>query len=307
VRGLIDGIGIQGHYFEFKGSGYSYSVSTLKSNLDRLAAKGLPIYITEFDINEPVDSVQLASYKTYFPMFWEHPAVKGITLWGYVDGETWQGDANLLDSRNAERPALKWLRTYIISPYAPVLITPVSVGGVPRNPLLVWHASDSATSYQVQVSTSSTFSSSILLDTIVTDTTLQLNPLAENTRFYWHVSASNDRGTSEYSTAVYFKTGSDITAVKEFEGIPAQFYLRQNYPNPFNPVTHIQYSLPENGTITLKVYTIFGAEVATLYSGVQHAGIHTVMFDGKGLASGVYLYRLKSGTFTETKKLILMK
>jgi endo-1,4-beta-xylanase len=307
VRGLIDAIGIQGHYFEFKGSGYMWSIPTIKSNLDRLAAKGLPIYITEFDINEPVDSVQLASYKTYFPIFWEHPAVKGITLWGYVENDTWLANANLLDSRNAERPALKWLRSYIVSPFAPVLITPVSVTGAPRNPIFVWRTSDSATSYHVQVSTNSTFASSIVLDTTVIDTALQVSPLTENTRFYWRVSAANDLGTSEYSITANFKTGSQIVAVREPEGSPTQFYLSQNYPNPFNPVTQIQYSLPEKGFVSLRVYNIFGAEVATLCAGVQQAGSHSVMFNGKGFASGIYLYRLQSGNFMEAKKLILLK
>jgi len=307
VRGLIDGFGIQGHYFEFKGSGYTWSIPTIKSNLDRLAAKGLPIYITEFDINEPVDSVQLQNYKTYFPIFWEHPAVKGITLWGYVDGDIWQGNANLLDSRNAERPALQWLRTYIVSPFAPVAISPVGVGGVPRNPVLFWHSSDSATSYHLQVSTSSTFSPSIITDTTITDTTIQLSPLAESTRYYWRVSASNEHGTSEYSTAAYFKTDIFIVSVSDDGGIPAQPFLSQNYPNPFNPVTRIQYSIPENGYVSLKVYSLVGTEVAIVISGVQHAGRHTVMFEGTGLAGGVYLYRLQSGNFMETRKLLLLK
>jgi endo-1,4-beta-xylanase len=75
-RGLIDGIGIQGHYFEFKGSGYTYSISTIEANLDRLAATGLPVYITEFDINEADDAVQLENYQTYFPIFGNIPALK---------------------------------------------------------------------------------------------------------------------------------------------------------------------------------------------------------------------------------------
>jgi endo-1,4-beta-xylanase len=115
VRNLIDGVGIQGHYFEFKGSGYSYPVSTLKSNLDKIGALGLPIYITEFDINEPVDSIQLANYKTYFPLFWGDQYVKGITLWGSMEGYTWKVNAYLINSDRSERPALTWLRSYVLT------------------------------------------------------------------------------------------------------------------------------------------------------------------------------------------------
>lgn len=112
-RSLIDGIGVQGHYFEFKGSSYTYSISTIESNLNRLVATGLPVYVTEFDINEADDNTQVQNYQTYFPLFWENPGVKGITLWGYVQGATWKQYAYLITSNNAERPALVWLRAYI--------------------------------------------------------------------------------------------------------------------------------------------------------------------------------------------------
>ncbi len=120
-RGLVDGIGIQGHYFEFKSAAgatpaYSYSTTTLKSNLDRLAAAtGLPIYISEFDINESDDNTQLQNYQTYFPLFWEDQGVKGITLWGYVQGNIWKPNAYLVRLDGSERPALQWLRTYLSS------------------------------------------------------------------------------------------------------------------------------------------------------------------------------------------------
>jgi len=66
---------------------------------------------TEFDIDEAYDEVQKDKMEDYFPLFWEHPAVEGITFWGYVEGETWQPKANLLDSRGAPRPALDWIKT----------------------------------------------------------------------------------------------------------------------------------------------------------------------------------------------------
>ncbi|UPL47996.1 endo-1,4-beta-xylanase [Hymenobacter sublimis] len=109
-QNLIDVIGIQGHAF----STQPISSATLTSNLNLLATSGLPIYITELDIDGLQDQVQLTDYQRIFPLFWEHPAVKGITLWGYRPGHwrTAQG-AYLAYENGAERPALKWLREYV--------------------------------------------------------------------------------------------------------------------------------------------------------------------------------------------------
>ncbi|MEJ2055057.1 MAG: T9SS type A sorting domain-containing protein, partial [Calditrichaceae bacterium] len=85
------------------------------------------------------------------------------------------------------------------------------------------------------------------------------------------------------------------------------FELHQNYPNPFNPVTKIKYSVPQNSYVTLKVYNILGQEVATLFEGVRNPGNYTAYFRAEGLSSGVYLYQLKSESYSETKKLMILK
>jgi hypothetical protein len=98
------------------------------------------------------------------------------------------------------------------------------------------------------------------------------------------------------------------TSIKDKNIIPAKFSLEQNYPNPFNPSTKIQYNLPENSFVSLKVYNIIGKEVASLVNNVITAGTHEVLFDASGLNSGVYFYTLKTGNnFVQTKKMILMK
>ena len=303
VRGLIDAIGIQCHSFEL----LNQSPTTIEYNLNRLAATGLPIYITEFDINLADDSLQLENYRTYFPIFWENSGVKGITLWGYVYGNIWQTNAYLLNERNAKRPVFTWLISYMNSPYRPKPISPVNVTGTPMNPLLVWHPNDtSATSYRVQLSSTSTFTS-MILDTVVTDTLLQIDSLAAKLRVYWRVSASNSIGTSEYSIAVGFVTGTQIVSVLQTDAQPAQFVLLQNYPNPFNPTTTIAYAIPSTSYVSLKVYNILGVEVATLFDGIHHSGQYKATFDATRLATGVYFYRLSAGNFVETKKLMLLK
>ena len=120
-RGLIDVIAEQGHAFTTRGSN-----AQMKANLDRLAATGLPLMITEMDVDGGTDAVnndalQLADYQRIFPLFWEHPAVIGVTLWGYRPG-LWRTNeaAYLINRAGSERPALTWLREYLV-PDAPVI------------------------------------------------------------------------------------------------------------------------------------------------------------------------------------------
>ena len=88
---------------------------------------------------------------------------------------------------------------------------------------------------------------------------------------------------------------------------PQKFALAQNYPNPFNPATTIRYGLPARSHVTLSVYNTLGERVIDLINGDIDAGYHEVKFDGSGLASGVYFYRLQAGTFVEAKKLVLLR
>jgi endo-1,4-beta-xylanase len=107
---LIDGIGIQAHAFSTAG----IPATTTKTNLDSLANPGLPIYISELDIDGLADLTQLKEYQRVFPIFWEHPAVAGITLWGFRYG-LWRTDqgAYLVNQNGTERTAFKWLKAYV--------------------------------------------------------------------------------------------------------------------------------------------------------------------------------------------------
>ncbi len=111
--------------------------------------------------------------------------------------------------------------------------------------------------------------------------------------------------TSYYALQNFLST---MTQVKESRtNIPGNFVLYQNYPNPFNPTTIIRFSLPKRQLVTLKVYDILGREVATLVDGELSAGEQSVQFNAERLPSGIYFYRLSSGTFVRQKKMEVLK
>jgi hypothetical protein len=291
-----------------------------------------------------------------------------------------------------------------VAPTAPTLAEPAD-GAVnqPTTLMLSWSASRGAEIYRLQVSTSSDFATTVVDDSTITTTSLQVGPLAHNTTYYWRVRAKNIGGTSAYSeiwrftvivqlpsqvsllspthaaviqgdsvqftwrqsqpaiSQYWFEIAADSamanpvidstltaadttkmvrqlleqtywwrvragnvagwgpfsgqrrfridipTIVQTADEIPRQFSLSQNYPNPFNPSTTIEYTLPKPSHVELKVYDVFGNEVRTLVKGKQLAGKYWMQFDGKGLPSGVYFYRIEAGAFVQIKKLMLLK
>jgi len=122
-------------------------------------------------------------------------------------------------------------------------------------------------------------------------------------------SEVNSAGTYSYRLKQIDNDGSYefSKAIEVNFGSPIKFELSQNYPNPFNPSTTISFNLPKSGVATLKVYNLMGEEIKTLVEGYKEAGIHTFNFNAEGYPSGMYLYRLSTNGFTETKKMLLMK
>jgi len=101
---------------------------------------------------------------------------------------------------------------------------------------------------------------------------------------------------------------SGVTSVNENNSaIVDRFELYQNYPNPFNPSTHIRYNLFSDTKVRLEVYSITGETVNVLVDDFQNTGTHEINFDGSNLSSGIYYYKLNTGSFSQTRKMILMK
>lgn len=133
--------------------------------------------------------------------------------------------------------------------------------------------------------------------------TLRIEPLylnkKENTLFAGAISTPRIKsGIYRYSNIV-----NAVLSKNSF----IDFIVFQNYPNPFNPTTHISYDLPASRKVSLKVYDVLGKEVMTLVNKHQESGRYDVEFDASGLSSGMYIYKLTSGTFSQVRKMMFVK
>ena len=105
----------------------------------------------------------------------------------------------------------------------------------------------------------------------------------------------------------FFRYGPSTNILGNGNNTPSDFVLTQNYPNPFNPATTIEYSVPNNAFVSVKVYDVMGKEIAILVNGQKTAGNYIVQFDGSNINSGIYFYTLETDGFKETKKMLLIK
>jgi hypothetical protein len=113
---------------------------------------------------------------------------------------------------------------------------------------------------------------------------------------YYRLKQVDYDGTTSYS---------EIAVIENI--LPAEFSLAQNYPNPFNPNTAIEFSLPVDSKVTIKIYNSLGSQVALLVNEIKPAGKHTVTFNANDLSSGVYYYKIEAADFSQTKKMILLR
>ncbi|KAF0149137.1 MAG: hypothetical protein FD143_2777 [Ignavibacteria bacterium] len=198
-------------------------------------------------------------------------------------------------------------------PVPPQLVSPADkTTETPLNPMLAWKKTATANKYRLQVADGlSILPSIIIVDSTLTDTTVTLKKLNINRIYTWSVMALNQYGNSGLAEPFKFKTV--VSSNINYETVPNNYALDQNYPNPFNPSTIISYKLQAASHVTLKVYDVLGREVVTLVDEFKQAGTYKATFDtrhaelSQSIPSGIYFYRLTAGSFTETKKMTLMK
>jgi len=121
------------------------------------------------------------------------------------------------------------------------------------------------------------------------------------------VGVTDDDSSAVHVDEVWYNETPTGMGISDDAPIASSYELGQNYPNPFNPTTHIRFNIPETGNTKLTVFNIMGEVVANLVDGVVPPGGHTVSWNAANMPTGVYFYRLESGNFTQTRKLLLVK
>lgn len=189
----------------------------------------------------------------------------------------------------------------------PLLLQP-SNGTEVNSPFITlqWAAVQSASTYDVQVATTSDFSETVISRSNITQLNTTISGLEQATTYFWRVRGVNIGGPGAWSEAFAFSTPMPTSTSPEPD-LPRAVTLLQNYPNPFNPVTNIAFELPEAAEISLNVFSLEGRRVAVLAEGQFSAGTHVISFDAANLSSGTYIYRLDTAGQTFTRMMTLLK
>jgi hypothetical protein len=200
------------------------------------------------------------------------------------------------------------------NPPAPVPLRspPDGASERPLDDTLTWDAVPGAVVYHVQVSADTLFGS-LAADDTVTATSVVLHGLNQSTTYLWRVCAWNPFGVSYYqSPPNRFKTEQVLKVKEDGRGIPHEFRLFQNYPNPFNPSTNIRFSVAQTARVRISLYDILGREITRIFEGDFAPGTYSGAWDGTDgrgslLPSGIYYYRIAAGTFTDAKKMMIVR
>ena len=139
------------------------------------------------------------------------------------------------------------------------------------------------------------------------DTTVNVLNDVNNQTYNWTFTRQPANLTFDPDNNIVLKSGTTTIGIPGETQVPFKYALYQNYPNPFNPVTKISYDIPEKSNVVMKIYNVLGEQITVLVNDVRSTGKYSVDFDGRNLPSGVYYYELKAGSFTETRKMILVK
>ncbi len=221
------------------------------------------------------------------------------------------------DHSSGSTPLLNMIGKYLLNvpvntPAAPVALLPSD--GATQNYSSIqftWQPTDSTTSYNIQVDTAITFASPLFYKKGINLTYFTKTNLMQNKTYYWRVNSTNIAGTGEWSAIKSFVTNGQSTIVENQNNLPGKYTL-ENYPNPFNPSTVIRFSMPQSGSVSLKVFNALGEEVAVLVNDeFREAGDYNISFvssfNGMSLPSGIYIYTLQTEHGIYCNKMLLVK
>jgi hypothetical protein len=200
-----------------------------------------------------------------------------------------------------------WTFTTIQAPPpAPVLIC--DTANVPLTPILDWNDVPTAITYRIQVSNLPNFTSTIINANVpISQYTVPSGILNYSSHYYWRVAAMNIGGQGPYSAICSFNTIIQSGIRNVSSEVPTENKLYSNYPNPFNSTSNLKFEIANLGNVRLVIYDVTGRDVQTLVNEYMKPGTYEATFDGSGLNSGVYFYKLMTGNFTETKKMLIIK
>ena len=289
--GYLDGIGMQDH-----DQYNSPSAQQWIASYNKFAAISSEISVTELDVKPssntlttPVLTSQANQYAMLFKCFLDRSYKSGrgklisVSKDGLNDEWAFVDNASLWDAENQCKPAF-------------YEVVELAENYYDLDSLLA----ETDTLTQNNYSTDSW---------MAFETALESAQQAMASNYSYQVSAADALGEARDSLiSAIEKLEVNVTSVyNNSEIYPEKFSLSQNYPNPFNPLTIIEFSLPENSLVQLQVYDISGKLVSELINDRLNAGIHSVIFNGAGLTSGIYFYSITAGDFVSVKKLMLLK
>lgn len=262
-RGLIDGFGTQAHCFNI--DRFANTPNNITTSLNQMAQSGVPIYPTEIDMNGGStisEATQLTSYQNIFPKYWEHPAVGGVTLWGYVEGATWQTGTGLLNSNGTKRSAMVWLESYIAGlPDVGYPFCPSSSAPPVTNNLINGEFDNGTTAWDMQYNNSATGTFTVVTNANLSGTNAaKICPTNAGTA-NWHIQLRQnapftDGKTYDISFMAKADAARTIDAGIQMEGDPwtSHWGAQQNLTTANQTFTYTFSPTVTDATAKLKFY-----------------------------------------------------
>jgi cellulase (glycosyl hydrolase family 5)/type IX secretion system substrate protein len=233
-----------------------------------------------------------------------------FAIWDWRNGasEQWSFESFTGDNNAHWKAVLKEFH----SPPVPGLLSPQNDEILPSfPPVFVWDSLTSFTKYDLEITNKTGFTIAFIED-ITNSHYIYSGPhLTEGVPYRWKVRSKNpgglDENKSKWSAERVFSWSALLGNTNNNNELPREFNLYQNYPNPFNPTTMIKYEMPKNSHVIMRVYDVSGRLINEVVNEYKHAGAYYIEFNASSLSSGVYYYQITSDTFSDTKKMIVIK